>query len=276
MTLSWQGKDKLQKLKTSLVPALKNLDAIWHIKENGSKDGSIEEILNWKDIKVNLVKCSHNRDSYALGMNILFNEASPKPDDVIITLNNDVIIEDSNSLVNMIKLLIDDKDIGIVGAKLNYMNTSSIQHCGVLFHPHNGLPFHYRAGVEEADRDRLNRYYPVITGAVAALTADTFANCYTNKKSGNKGFMEDYIFAFEDVDMSLRINHFLKKKVLYCGQTHIFHEESASLKKNPVHKMFFQKNCKLFLDNWHKNIDRSLVNKYEDPYFGLYSKKDIK
>lgn len=269
LTLSWNGKEKLQKLKASLIPALENIEFEWYIKENGSKDGSVEEIKSWQDIKVNLIEYPHNIDNYSQGINLLFKEASPKNDDIILTLNNDVIIKDNKSFHKMIQLLKKDQEVGILGAKLNYTGTNKIQHCGVLFHQSNGFPFHFRAGVEESDRDKVNRYYPAVTGAVAMLKADTFANVFTNS-SGNKGLKEEFFFAFEDIDMTMRITHHLKKKVVYCGETEIYHEESASLKKNPVHKMFFGNNCKLFMEEWRKYIDISLVKKYEDPNYNLY------
>jgi len=275
LTLNWQGKDKISKLKESFRPAIKDIDYVWHIKDNGSTDGSVEEIKNWNDVKYNLIEYPNNRQSYSQGMNLLFKEACPKDDDIILTLNNDVIFNDTVSLKNMIKLLKEDNDIGIVGAKLNYTDTDKIQHCGVLFHKTNGLPYHYRVGATETARDTINRYYPVVTGAVSILRADTFANCFTNK-SGFKGFREDYFFAFEDVDMCMRINNHLNKKVLYCGKTNIFHEESASLKKNPVHKMFMNKNSKLFLESWHKYINVLLCEKYDDPNYNVYEVKEFK
>jgi GT2 family glycosyltransferase len=269
MTLTWQGKDKISKLKNSLLPSLKDIYYIWHIKENGSTDGSVEEIKNWNDIKVNLIEFSHNRQNYSQGMNLIFKEASPKRDDVILTLNNDVIINDIYSLKNMLKIVTEDNEAGVVGAKLNYTNTKKIQHCGVLFSKYNGMPYHYRAGLEEEERDTVNRYYPIVTGAVSMLKADVFENCYTNK-SGMKGFREEFHFAFEDVDMCMRVAYNLKKKNIYCGETDIFHEESASLKKNPVNKMFFHANCKLFIEPWHKNIDITLNDKYNDPSYAIY------
>jgi len=273
LTLSWQGKDKLQKLKPSLLPALEGLDWTWHIRDNGSSDGSVEEIRNWNHPNINLIAYPNNKNSYSSGMNELFKEASPTADDFILTLNNDIIINDPNSLKNMINILDKDKEVGIVGAKLNYTNTQKIQHCGVLFSKMNGLPFHYRAGVVETEYDRINRYYPIITGAVALLPANIFAECYTNP-SGNKGFCEDYFFAFEDCDMCLRISNHLKKKVVYCGETNIFHEESASLKKNPVHKMFWMKNCQTFVNFWNKYVDISLIDKYKnDDYYAVYRGK---
>lgn len=271
LTLSWQGKSKLEALNKSLLPALDGIDYKWHIKENGSTDNSVEEIKKWDNKNINLIAYPHNRQNYAQGMNLLFKEAAPADNDIILTLNNDVIIKNINSIKNMINILTLDKNIGMVGAKLNYTDTDKIQHCGVLFNKTNGLPYHFRAGVKEAERDKVDRYYPVVTGAVAMLPAYVFANC-CNNISGHKGFNEDFFFAFEDVDMCMRIGHYLNKKIVYCGSTDIFHEESATLKNNPVHKMFLQKNCKLFLETWYKHIDISLNDKYTKPDYNIYER----
>lgn len=270
-TLNWQGKDKISKLKTSIIPALSDIDYTWHIKDNNSTDGSVEEIKNWNDININLIEYPNNQQSYSQGMNLLFKEASPKSDDIVLTLNNDVVFNNTNSIKNMLKILLEDDNIGVLGAKLNYTNTDKLQHCGVLFH-NNGLPFHYRGGLSESHRDRRDRYYPAVTGAVSMLKADVFANCYKNK-SGNVGFNENYFWAFEDIDMCMRAQYHLKKQNLYCGNTNIFHEESGSLKKNPVNKMFVNNNIKQFMENWHKEIDILLTKKYEDENYALYKGK---
>ncbi len=261
LTLNWQGKDKIKALKQSLLPALENIEYVWHIRDNGSTDGSQEEIISWDNAKVHLIKYPDNKSNYSQGMNFLFKEAAPKEDDFVLTLNNDVILQDTTSIQNMIQLLQEDNDVGMVGAKLNYTNTQNIQHCGVLFHRSNGLPYHYRANMVQAERDTQNRIFPIITGAVALTRTSIFSELKFNEK---------YFWAFEDCDFSMKVGHRLNKKVVYCGETNIWHEESASLKKNPVNKMFFNNNCKLFLDSWYKEIDVRLSHKYAQDDYNLY------
>ena len=76
LTLNWNAKDKISDLYKSLLPNLEGLDYTWHIKDNASKDGSIDEIKNWNNSKINLIEYGHNRDSYAVGMNRLFKESN--------------------------------------------------------------------------------------------------------------------------------------------------------------------------------------------------------
>lgn len=270
LTLNWQGKNKLIRLKNSLLPALENVDFKWLIKDNASTDGSIEEIKSWNNQNIIPISYPHNRDSYAQGMNFLFKEAASKSNDLILTLNNDIQFNDRTSLKNMINIIEKDPSVGQVGAKLNYFDTDKIQHAGVLCSMSSrGLPYHFRLNQKEEDRDRQNRIFPAVTGAVALMKSDVFENCFTNK-SGNKGFCEDYIWAFEDIDMSFRIKYLLGKKIVNCGQTNIYHEESGSLKVNPVNKLFMNHNIKTFITHWHKHIDVKEAEKYQDPKYNLY------
>ncbi len=269
-TLHYNKKPFLVPLKNSLLNALKNIDFKWWVKDNASTDGSIEELKSWNHKNINVIYFENNKQNYSQGMNFLFKEANPSNNDLILTLNNDITIQDSKSIINMINVLKSNKDIGLVGAKLNYNNTNKIQHCGVLFHHYNRLPYHFRAGEIEASRDQVNRYFPAATGAVSLLSADTYQNCFKNTASNTVGFNEEYFWCFDDIDMNMRITQHLKKKIVCCGTTSIFHEESASLKSNPVHSMFLRHNANKFLTYWGQTIDRNLLSKYADEKYGLY------
>ena len=74
---------------------------------------------------------------------------------------------------------------------------------------------------------------------------------------------EDFIFCYEDIDACLSIHLNQNKKIIYCGNTNIFHEESSSLKKNPVNKLFMNKNIETFFKRWHKKykIDKDIYEK---------------
>jgi GT2 family glycosyltransferase len=61
------------------------------------------------------------------------------------------------------------------------------------------------------------------------------------------GLNDSFSWAFDDVDYCMRVTSSSKlKKVAYCGNTEIYHEESASLKKNPVNKLYMNKNVAQF------------------------------
>jgi GT2 family glycosyltransferase len=256
-TLSWNGADKLQKLRKG---ASNNLGVIthengklkpghdyatWYIRDNGSKDNTANIVNTWNylfdhPVDNKLFQIDHNRDNFAKGMNYLFEQANPKDDDIILLLNNDVVFNDTYSLKNMFDLLMKD-DIGAVGARLLYTGTNKLQHSGIIFGKRYGLmPYHLNHNEESNQQAEKNRYFQAVTGAVCLIKASEFRKV--------NGFDENFSWAFDDVDLCLKIGQ--TKKIAYCGKTNIFHEESASLKKNPVNKLFLNHNVSYFKQKW--------------------------
>lgn len=273
-TLNWDGEDKLKKLVPSLLSALENIEYKWFIKDNKSKDNSINYIESLNNDNIHIVKYHNNIQNFSEGMNFLFKESNPNDNDLILLLNNDVIINNKSSIKNMIKIIEEDKDVGVVGAKLTYTDTNLIQHCGVAFHPFNKMPFHIFAK-NKKDNDHFvtkNRLFQAVTGAVLLTRASLYKNICVDNKSGIQGMDEDYHWAFDDIDLCLSIKYKMNKKIVYCAGTNIYHEESSSLKKNPVNKLFMNHNMLRLLNKWKdfcvvdatdymNNINHNLYNK---------------
>ena len=271
-TLNWNGEDKLKKLYPTLEKSLKNIEYKWFIKDNNSKDNSVQYLKSLNTENITIIEYNHNLDNFSKGMNYLYKISSPKDDDLILLLNNDVIFNDNKSLHNMINIINSDKNIGVVGAKLVYTNSNLIQHCGVAFHPYNGLPFHIFANNKTSDDSFVNknRLFQVVTGAVLLTKGSLYKQVHTENTSGNLGMDEDYHWAFDDVDLCLAIRYKMNKKIVYCGQTNISHEESSTLKKNPVNKMFMSQNINRLLEKWKSKyqIDANLYLK--DDKYNIY------
>jgi GT2 family glycosyltransferase len=256
LTLTWNRCDLLSKLKASLLPALEGIDYTWLIKDNGSDDDTVKVASGWGD-RVQCIKYKDNLQNFSEGTNYLFDIAAPQDDDLILLLNNDIIINDKQSIKKMISLLNDD--VGIVGTKLLYTGTNKLQHAGVVFSGAYGLPINYRSGQKDDERASQNRYFQAVTGAVMLTKAGNYRSIHTNK-SGIRGLDAEYIFCFEDVDMCLHTVYNMKKKVIYCGNTNISHEESASLKKNAINKLFLSKNATYFLNKWRSKYKIDMQN----------------
>lgn len=253
LTLTWNGLDKLKRLAPTLESACEDLghDVRWYVRDNGSKDGTqqwLEERYP-KGVRVTLSKnCAHcfglrtmfvdhNRDNFAQGVNSLSEMANPQSGDFVMLLNNDMVFGDKTSIVNMLKLM-QESHVGIVGARLLYSGTNKLQHAGVIFGPKYGnMPFHYRWKEESDKQAEKNRYFQAVTAACCLIRATDLVK-----------MDEKFVWAFEDIDMCLRIGK--KKRIAYCGQTKIFHDESASLKKNPVNNLFLNQNVARFKDKW--------------------------
>lgn len=262
LTLSNNGKDRLMGLYQSLLKQ-HIVEWRWLIKDNGSSDKTAEWFVGADYCnRVNIIQYPHNKDNYSYGCNFLFKEANPKDDDLILLLNNDILFNDRTSLNDMVNYYIDNKDIGVLGARLLFTNTNKIQHGGVVF-PNHRLPVHFRLNETMDDNSSLNREFQALTGAVWLTSAGIYRNIWTKNKSNQPGFDEQYQWSFEDVDASLAIKYNLNKKIVYYGNTHIYHEQSASLKKNPVNKLFIDHNVKYFLSKWDKKylIDADIYKK---------------
>ena len=243
LTLSWNGLDMLKQLKPTLEDNLNKTrhDWRWHIRSNGCTDGTQEEVGSWNN--VDLMKVSHNRDNFSVGVNSLYERSlSEVKTDLILLLNNDVKFKDDDSLNKMVKLM-DSSEASAVGARLMYPNSNKISHVGVCMSVrHGSMPWHLRDKQELEQRDKVNRYFQAVTGACLLTKADVFerAGCLSNK----------FNWAFDDVSFCLSVSKTLKEKVVYCGGTEIEHGTSVSLKKNPVHNLFMAQNVKLFKDMW--------------------------
>ncbi len=247
MTLSWNGEDKLKALASGLMMNLANIpmESVWHIRDNGSTDGSkefVQSLSSIYPIETKLYSISHNRDSFAKGMNYLFEQANPGDDDLILLLNNDVIFNDDLSLKKMIELQ-KSTSAEVVGARLLFTGTNSLQHAGVIFgKSYGGMPYHFRPADQSDESSKKNRYFQAVTAAVALVSAKAW------REVG--GMDQKYQWAFEDVDLFLSIGTRKPKNIVYCGGTNIFHAESASLKKNPVNKLFIGQNVAHFKKKW--------------------------
>lgn len=268
-TLTWNGKDKLCKLKDSLIPALDGIDYQWFIKDNGSKDSTVEETSTWGD-KVTTIAYKDNHQNFSAGMNYLFNVASPKDNDLVLLLNNDVIINDKTSLKNMINIINNTSKVGAVGARLMYNDTDKLQHAGVVFDKSHKSPMHFRAGQKSDAHSEKDRLFQVVTGAVLLTKAEYFKKSCSDNKSGLSGMDENYHWAFDDVDLCLSIKYNMEKEIVYCGRTNIFHEESATLKKNPTNLLFMRHNLNHLKNKWSKRyvLDEDIYNR--DTKYNLY------
>ena len=107
----------------------------------------------------------NNRQNFAEGMNYILNQTAAKDDDLVLLLNNDVVIQDTQSIRAMIDCM--TPQVGVVGCRLMFNDTNLIQHAGVYFPTHKGgMPWHFRAGEKLDDNARKNRYFQAVTGAV--------------------------------------------------------------------------------------------------------------
>ncbi len=271
LTLTWNGIDKLTKLKESLLHSLSDIDYTWFIKDNASTDGTIDVVSDWEG-NIKLIPYHNNLQNFSQGTNMCFNEAAPNDNDYVLLLNNDVIFNDTTSINKMIKLMEEDSHIGVVGARLLFTDTNKLQHAGVVFNNNHKAPAHFRLNDESDNDAEKNRLFQVVTGAVLLTKAKYFKAAHHNQKSGNNGMDEKYHWGFDDVDLCLAIKYNMEKKIVYCGGTNIYHEDSSSLKKVPTNRLFLNHNLIYLKNKWEKHycLDQDIYEK--DRKFNLYNR----
>lgn len=276
MTLNWNGKHHLEKLAPTLDKAMCRLNqegvtCYWHVRDNGSKDDSVQylksvgfldsEFLSHTPNQLRIYEVGHNNASFAAGMNFLFDQTEAKDDDYLLFLNNDIVFGDDWGIYNMFDCYNKHKDAGMVGARLLYQGTTKLQHAGVIFSDrYNKLPYHFRHGEETDKEAQRDREFQAVTAACALVKAKDWRTV--------DGMSEEFWWCFEDIDFCFKISKDLGKKILYCGRTNIYHSESASLKKNPLNKMFMPQNVNRFKEKW--------LNKYEIDHDNYLNNKNYK
>jgi GT2 family glycosyltransferase len=271
LTLSWNGESKLAKLYPSLVKSMEGLEWTWHIKDNGSVDGSINLIESWKNENVISYAYHDNNQNFSEGCNYLFSKCNAKEDDFVLLLNNDIVIKNKKSIKNMIDIF-KDKDVGVVGARLTCPINNTIQHAGVVFHEHNKLPLHHAEGEKITKETENDREVQACTGACLLTKASLYKAASPDNLSGNNGLLESLQWGFDDIDFCLQIKYNMSKKVIYCGNTEITHEQSASLKIRPINKLFQNHNINVFRGKWAGVVftDRQLYkNANHNVYKGI-------
>jgi len=132
--------------------------------------------------------------------------------DKLLLLNDDTAVE-----VGFIKKMIDTfqlhPKIGVVGCRIQYMSTGSIQHAGVFF-TKEGLPYELRYTVtKHPDADRTHEV-PAVTGACMMVDKTVWREL--------NGLDEAFVNGWEDNDFVLRAKE-RGYKVWYNGSAGIRH-----------------------------------------------------
>lgn len=274
LTLTWNKTNLINNLYPTLQKASDrvNNNLIWFIRDNNSNDNTEETIKSWNnELFVRYFKIGHNKDNYSKCNNYLINKVKEQEkvdidNDYYLFLNNDITIENENSIKYMLDIMERDRDVGIVGAKLYYPGMDKlIQHFGVAMSPkHGNMPWHVYARERDGGLTKIDKLFQAVTGAFLLMRC----RCYEELKDGKMN--EGYNWAFDDVDMCLQVNKHQKKKIVCCSRTNIIHYESATLETHPVNKMFMSGNVNLFKKNWYGKYDLDYYDYLKNPTFNAY------
>lgn len=272
LTLNYNGKEKLERLFPTLLGCLDGIDYEWHVKDNGSSDGSIDYLTSLGNKNINAIKYPHNKDNFSYGCNFLFKESSPKKEDLVLLLNNDVYFNDIFSIRSMISIL-EDHRVGVVGAKIKFTGTNKIEHGGVVFSEKGNFPYHFRRNEVDDKQSSINREFQAVTGAVMLTRSFLYEGICDDNKSGMRGLDENFSWAFEDIAACLSIKYNANKKIVYCGNTDIFHDVSHTLNKVGIRDILLPKNLSYFNKKWGNKYVRDDMKYIKNKNYNILIKK---
>ena len=186
--------------------------------------------------------------------------------DLLLFLNDDTKIIDSDSLEEMVSICCQD-NIGAVGAKLIHYD-DTIQHAGMVFLD-NGVGFHPFQRISE----KKGGYHNLIN-SIRECSAVTGACLLTKKKIFEEvnQFDEKFDVYYGDSDLCLKIIN-AGYKIIYTPYAKLLHDGSYSIKKQA--KVYFSvENHNTFISKWP-------YLKNGDPFYNTnlgwnYSLKSIK
>ena len=162
----------------------------------------------------------------------------------VLFLNNDTVPRDG-WLQPLVDVADGDPAVGVVGAKLLYPDSGTIQHAGLVVE--NGIPEHVFRGVE-ADDPRVSeaRDLDMVTGA-----------CLLSRRALYEelgGMDTQYQNGVEDVDLCLRARD-AGYRVVYCPESVVEHHEAVSEGRfDHVHD-----NVRRFEEKWGDRFDSAGV-----------------
>ncbi|OWT33399.1 hypothetical protein BGI41_02580 [Methanobrevibacter sp. 87.7] len=222
--------------------------------DNDSSDNSVNYIKSLDlDFPVKIIENSENL-SFSEANNIGVDNANGE---FVLLLNND--IEPSFGWLNeMVATILSNDNIAAVGAKLlfpYYDNIDSsnksfkIQHSGDIFSFNKYLKVYaYNNNLLSNPFDfNVNTSKKVVSVTAAAILIRK--SIYTELG----GLDEGYIYGYEDVDFSLKLNK-SGYDVVYCSSALLFHHESSTRTTNKN----FKNNSDRLINKWYNYLNRNI------------------
>ncbi len=185
------------------------------VVDNGSEDNTVEVLTKIKNVKI--VKNGTNL-GFAKANNIGLKSATS---DYIVFMNSDMELIDK-SLLNLIKFLKENKDIGIIGPK--FLNPDKTPQASVF------PPQTCQNAFKEfwLGQQSYSKYLPLEEEplAVSYISGGCIA---VNKKYFEKigKWNEKYFFYFEDMDLCRQVTK-SGKQIVYYPKCQIIHRHGAS------------------------------------------------
>src|SRR5665213_1345257 len=240
--LNWNGRKFLEQFIPSVEKNNPNFSELI-VADNASTDDSIEWLQN-NFPKIKRIRLKNN-GGFAKG----YNDALEKIDaEYYVLLNSDVEVT-QNWLEPIIKMMDADQNIGACQPKIRAFNDKEkFEYAGAAggFIDKWGYPF-CRGRIfdtYEIDEQQYNDSCEVFWATGACL----FVRASAWKEVG--GFDEDFFAHMEEIDLCWRMRN-RGWKVMYCGESTVFHVGAGTLSKQNPKKTFlnFRNNLVLLAKN---------------------------
>lgn len=196
------------------------------IVDHASEDDSVARVRAWMDrLPIQLLRCDRNQ-RFAVANNLARRHARGS---VLVFANNDVVF-DSPVLPALIMAL-DEPEVGLAGVPLWYPGSDGarsdrLQHAGIRFAPDPDSGFLRPYNVQDGFPAALENGAAPVASVTAALAA-----CRAEDFDAVGGFVEDYDYGFEDVDLALALQFLLGRRVVLCTDVGALHAEFGSQRR---------------------------------------------
>lgn len=204
------------------------------VVDNGSKDGSLPYIRE-KYSHIKIIELTENK-GFAEGNNVGIQYALKEGAKYIFILNSDTEIT-VDSIPNLLKVMEEDKSIGIVGPKI-LSSDKKIWACGGELEKNRysgGL-----IGLGEVDNGQYDKEEEVdfISGTAMFVRHEVFEKC---------GLLHaPYFIYYEDVELNLKARN-AGYKLVFVPTSTIIHHESSSMGKNSSAQEYYMARNHLLL-----------------------------
>ena len=245
--LNWNGKQLLERFLPSVL-AYSN-EATIYVADNASSDSSVA-FVSEKFPTVKIIQNDKN-GGYAQGYNDALKNLS---EDIFVLLNSDVEVTE-NWLTPIITEFIKDSSVVAAQPKLmDLKNKEYFEYAGAAggFIDRYGYPFCRGRIFDTLEKD--TGQYNDTSEIFWASGACIFVRANSFRKVG--GFDEDYFAHQEEIDLCWRLKN-LGGKILFVGESKVFHLGGATLSSENPQKTFF--NFRNSLLNLVKNVSGNRV-----------------
>lgn len=257
--VNWNGENLIKQCLESFTRS-KFKEFKLYIVDNGSKDNSKIIINNFKELlNIQLIELDKNY-GFAKANNIGINEAMKDDAQYIITLNNDIEIQE-DTLSNLVQYIQDNKDVDVFQLlMINYYDRSTLDSVGMDF---NKLLFVTQLGFKDRV-ESLDKYSEDIKGACAGAAVYSKKALYAVRENESEYFDNSFFAYYEDVDLALRLNNKGYKTRLVKNSI-VYHMHSATGNKNSTFKDYYlTRNLFKYLE---KNQDEKTYKKNKKYYY---------